>query len=52
LVSNNPKRNFALEEGDVIYVSRSGIAEVGYVLRQLLPGLGFLTLGVAAGGSR
>jgi polysaccharide export outer membrane protein len=52
LVSNSPKRNFALEEGDVIYVSRSGIAEVGYVLRQLLPGLGFLTLGVAAGGSR
>jgi polysaccharide export outer membrane protein len=52
LVSNSPKRNFALEEGDVVYVSRSGIAEVGYVMRQLLPGLGFLTFGLAAAGPR
>jgi polysaccharide export outer membrane protein len=39
--------NYALEEGDIIYVPKSGIAEVGYVLRQLAPGLGYMTFGLA-----
>ena len=43
LLTANRKVNFALEEGDVIYVPKKGIAEVGYVLRQLLPGLSFMT---------
>ena len=38
--------NFALEDGDVIYVPKSGIADVGYTLRQLLPGLSFMTFGI------
>jgi polysaccharide export outer membrane protein len=37
--------NFALEEGDVIFVPRSGIAEFGYVSRQLAAGLSLLTVG-------
>lgn len=37
--------NFALEEGDVIYVPKSGMAEFGYVAKQLAAGLSFLTLG-------
>jgi polysaccharide biosynthesis/export protein len=37
--------NYALEEGDVIFVPRSGIAEFGYVARQIAPGLGLLALG-------
>lgn len=37
--------NFALEEGDVIFVPKSGIAEFGYVSRQLAAGLSLLTLG-------
>jgi polysaccharide biosynthesis/export protein len=40
--------NFSLEEGDVIYVEKRGIAKTGYVLRQLLPGLSFMTFGLAA----
>ncbi len=48
LVSDQPKQNYSLEEGDVIYVPKSGIAEVGYVLRQLLPGLAFMTFGLSA----
>lgn len=46
LVANGRKLNFALEEGDVIYVPKSGIANAGYVLRQLLPGLSFLSFGI------
>jgi polysaccharide biosynthesis/export protein len=37
--------NFALEEGDVIFVPKSGIAEFGYVSRQLAAGLSLLTIG-------
>ena len=40
--------NYALEEGDIIYVPKRGLAEVGYVLRQLLPGLSFMTFGATA----
>ncbi len=37
--------NFALEEGDVIYVPKSGIADFGYVSRQIAAGLTVLTVG-------
>ncbi len=43
LVSGARRVNFSLEEGDVIYVPSSGLARVGYVMRQLLPGLSFFT---------
>lgn len=49
LLKDQPRRNYGLEEGDVIYVPKSGIAEVGYVLRQLLPGIAFMTFGMNAG---
>jgi len=49
LATGTPKANFSLEEGDIVYVSPRGIAEVGYVMRQLLPGLNFLTFGMLAG---
>lgn len=47
LLTADRKLNFALEEGDVIYVQKKGIAEVGYFLRQLLPGLSFMTFGLS-----
>lgn len=47
LLTADRKVNFALEEGDVIYVPKKGIAEVGYVMRQLLPGLAFMTFGLS-----
>lgn len=43
LLTNRPAQNYALNEGDVLYVPRSGLANVGYALRQLLPGLAFFT---------
>ena len=43
LVSGASRVNFALEEGDVIYVPSSGMARAGYVMRQILPGFSFLT---------
>jgi len=48
LVTGERMLNFSLEEGDVIYVEKRGIAKTGYVLRQLLPGLSFITFGLAA----
>jgi polysaccharide export outer membrane protein len=47
LLTADRRVNFALEEGDVIFVPKSTIAEVGYFLRQVLPGLSILTLGAA-----
>lgn len=45
LKSARQRVNFALEEGDVIYVPRSGIATFGYVTRNLAAGLSLLTIG-------
>lgn len=44
LLTADKKVNFALEEGDVVFVPKSTIAEFGYVTRQLAAGLSFLTL--------
>ena len=45
----NPARgvNYALEDGDVVFVPRSGIADFGYFMRQISPGLSVLNFGVA-----
>jgi polysaccharide biosynthesis/export protein len=45
LMDARQRVNFALEEGDVIFVPKSGIAEFGYVSRQLAAGLSLLTVG-------
>ena len=50
LLESDRKVNFALNEGDIIYVPRSGLAEAGYVIRQLLPGLSMLSIGYALSG--
>jgi polysaccharide biosynthesis/export protein len=47
LMDGKPRVNFSLEEGDVIFVPKSGIAEFGYVTRQLAAGLSLFTLGLA-----
>ena len=52
LLTEGPRVNYALEEGDVIYVPKRGLAEVGYVLRQLLPGISFMTFGATAAASK
>lgn len=48
LITGSQTLNFSLQEGDVIYVEKRGVARAGYVLRQLLPGLSFMTLGLSA----
>lgn len=47
LMEARQRVNFALEEGDIIFVPKSGLAEFGYVLRQLAAGLSLLTVGAA-----
>ncbi|MEY4762955.1 MAG: hypothetical protein RLZZ200_2811 [Pseudomonadota bacterium] len=47
LLARTSKLNLALEESDVIYVPKRGLAEVGYALKQLMPGLSFMTFGLA-----
>jgi polysaccharide export outer membrane protein len=37
--------NYVLEEGDIIYVPKSGIADFGFVVNQLSPGLTAISLG-------
>jgi polysaccharide export outer membrane protein len=49
LVSPDRKVNFALEDGDVVFVPKSGLASFGYIMRQISPLIGVLTFGVTAG---
>jgi polysaccharide export outer membrane protein len=37
IVGGNPEANVAMNEGDVIYVPRRGLAKIGYALQQLSP---------------
>jgi polysaccharide export outer membrane protein len=37
LLSPDPNLNLAMQEGDIIYVPRSGISKVGYYLQQINP---------------
>jgi polysaccharide biosynthesis/export protein len=39
--------NYALEDGDVLYVPTSGMADFGYAMRQIAPAMGILTFGLA-----
>ena len=39
--------NYALEDGDVLFVPTSGLADFGYFLRQLSPAISVLTFGMA-----
>jgi len=48
LLTEGKSVNYALEEGDIVYLPKRGLAEIGYVLRQLLPGLSFMTFGATA----
>ena len=43
LLSADPKLNVAIEEGDILYVPRSGVAKVGYIVQQMNP-FGYLFL--------
>jgi polysaccharide export outer membrane protein len=46
-LSGNGDANYRLEEGDIIYVPKSGVAKVGYVLQQLNPVTSTLLFGAA-----
>lgn len=43
--------NYALEDGDVVYVPTSALADIGYALRQVAPAVSVLTFGLALGGA-
>jgi polysaccharide export outer membrane protein len=44
LLTGDRAVNVKLEEGDIVYVPRSKIADVGFVLNQLAPGIGFFAV--------
>ena len=48
LIAPNRNVNYALEDGDVIYVPTSGLADFGYFLRQISPAISVLTFGLTA----
>jgi len=41
-----------VQDGDIIYVSRSGIAKIGYVMQKLSPLTGWMLFGTAFGGGQ
>jgi polysaccharide biosynthesis/export protein len=46
-LAGNGDGNYALKEGDIIYVPKSGLAKVGYVLQQINPITSSLLVGAA-----
>ena len=42
--------NVRLKSGDIVYVARSGLGDMNYVLRKLQPALTSISLGAAFGG--
>lgn len=49
LMAPERKLNFALEDGDVIFVPTSGLANLGYFMRQISPAISVLSFGMALG---
>jgi polysaccharide export outer membrane protein len=48
LINVSRQVNYALEDGDVVFVPKSTLAEIGYVMRQLAPSISVLTFGLTA----
>ena len=38
--------NYALEDGDVLFVPNSAIADFGFIVRQIAPAMSVLTFGI------
>jgi polysaccharide export outer membrane protein len=45
LINVSRRANYALEDGDVIFVPKSNVADFGYVMRQISPFISVLTFG-------
>ncbi len=48
LIDVSRRANFALEDGDVVFVPKSNLADLGYFMRQLSPVISVLTFGLTA----
>lgn len=48
LVDVGRRVNYGLEDGDVVFIPKSNLAEMGYVMRQLSPAISVLTFGLTA----
>lgn len=46
LIAPDRSVNYALEDGDVIFVPTNGLADIGYFLRQISPAVSVLTFGL------
>jgi polysaccharide export outer membrane protein len=46
LIGVSRRVNYALEDGDVIFIPKSSLAEFGYVVRQISPAISVLNLGI------
>lgn len=46
LIDPARKVNYSLEDGDVVFVPNSGLADFGYVMRQIAPAMSVLTFGL------
>jgi polysaccharide export outer membrane protein len=49
IIAPDRRANYALEDGDVIFVPESGLAKFGYVMQQVAPAIAVLTFAKAVG---
>jgi len=48
LIAPDRATNYALEDGDVVFIPTSNLANFGYLMRQISPAIGVLTFGLTA----
>ena len=48
LINVERRGNYAIEDGDAIFVGKSTLAKMGYFMRQLSPVMSVLTFGITA----
>lgn len=46
LIDVGRKGNYALEDGDVVFIPKNNMADLGYVMRQISPAISVLTFGL------
>lgn len=46
LITADRSKNFAMEDGDVIFIPTTGLSDFGYVMRQIAPAISIFTFGL------
>jgi polysaccharide export outer membrane protein len=46
LITADRSKNYAMEDGDVLFIPTTGLSDFGYVMRQIAPAISIFTFGL------